>query len=316
MNREINLQLFFFQFATRMDFSSICGRRVRFLDVGSWNLYAGPDFKRVRYTLDDIEFLGDVEIHLKSSDWFKHHHHKDTAYGAVHIHFVAHCDDIIGTSMIHIQAPTHWMDYSIEKINVRNPKTFDIEIKKYRLLNWIECYGHENAAFIHLARAMGRHVQGDALEQLAIRLMPIIQNSDENVQDFAMLFHGAAGQLEHPLDLEFYEQWRARFQSKYAGGNGKIPWNNKVNIPSRQWLKVSQLIFIHVFTHRLGYAQLLSNPVLFRSLLREVKGMSYWENHYRFDQKLPYRSKIDLSISAQEGIFMNTIPTWELAFQS
>jgi hypothetical protein len=43
--------------------------------------------------------------------------------------------------------------------------------------------------------------------------------------------------------------------------------------------------------------------------------MSYWEYHYRFGQKLPYKSKINLSKSAQEGIFMNTIPIWELAFK-
>jgi len=316
MNMEINLQLFFFQYATRMSFMTLCGRQVRFLDVGSWNLYAGPDFKRVRYALDEIEFLGDVEIHLKSTDWFKHHHHKDTAYEAVHIHFVGQCDQIIGQSMLHIQAPTNWMDYSIEKINVRDPKTFDIEIKKYRLLNWIERYGHENAAFIQLARALGRHVQGNALEQLAIQLIPFIQNRDGSIQEFAMLFHGLAGQLEQPLDLEFYEQWRTRFYSNCVVDNGKIPWNNKVNMPSRQWLKVSQLIYIHAFTHCQGYAHLLGDPGLFRSLMAEVRGMSYWENHYRFGQRLPSKSKIDLSKSAQEGIFMNTIPAWELAFQS
>lgn len=315
MNREINLQLFFFQFASRMDFSSICGRQVRFLDVGSWNLYAGPDFKGVRYSLDDTEYVGDVEIHLRSTDWYRHHHQHDPAYETVHIHFVGQCDEIIGQSMLHIQAPVHWMDYSIEKINVRNPKTFDIDIKKYRLLNWIERFGQENAAFIHLARALGRHVQGDALEQFAIRLIHVFQNRHLNVQDFPMLFHGEAGQLEKHLDLEFYQQWRARYHNNFTTENGLITWNNKVNNPSRQWLKVSQLIFIHVFTHQLGYAKLLSNPSLFRSLLAEVQGMSYWENHYRFDQKLPYRSKIDLSKCAQEGIFMNTIPIWELAFQ-
>lgn len=45
--------------------------------VGRHNTNAGPDFKYASTRIGEVQWHGDVEMHLKSSDWYKHKHHLD-----------------------------------------------------------------------------------------------------------------------------------------------------------------------------------------------------------------------------------------------
>lgn len=51
-------------------------------------LMAGPDFHHAKLIIDEIEWHGPVEIHVKSSDWYAHKHHLDEAYNNVILHVV------------------------------------------------------------------------------------------------------------------------------------------------------------------------------------------------------------------------------------
>lgn len=65
------------------------GRTVRVVHPGKWNLLGGPDFRLARLRFDDgPEVLGDVELHLRASDWDAHHHAADPAYAGVVLHVV------------------------------------------------------------------------------------------------------------------------------------------------------------------------------------------------------------------------------------
>ncbi len=64
------------------------GSLLRIIGGGSWNNAAGPDFKQATLLFDNQLCRGDVEVHLYSSDWFKHKHHRDPAYEAVILHVV------------------------------------------------------------------------------------------------------------------------------------------------------------------------------------------------------------------------------------
>lgn len=68
------------------------GKPIEILSVGRHNTDAGPDFADVHLRIGGQEWFGNVEIHLTSSDWYKHRHHLDKAYDSVVLHVVRQAD--------------------------------------------------------------------------------------------------------------------------------------------------------------------------------------------------------------------------------
>jgi len=60
---------------------------------GFWNRESGPDFKNAAIKLGDRKLKGDIELHMRASDWFVHQHQHDRAYSNVILH-VVHENDL------------------------------------------------------------------------------------------------------------------------------------------------------------------------------------------------------------------------------
>lgn len=69
------------------------GESVTILYPGNLNDNAGPDFFNAKIQINKDIWVGNVEIHIKSSDWFKHRHHEDKAYDNVIFHVVLEDDN-------------------------------------------------------------------------------------------------------------------------------------------------------------------------------------------------------------------------------
>lgn len=65
---------------------TVRGTPVRVIDPGRWNLEAGPDFRDAVLVVGGERRVGDVEIHLRGTDWAAHGHAADPAYA----HIIAH----------------------------------------------------------------------------------------------------------------------------------------------------------------------------------------------------------------------------------
>ena len=74
------------------------GRKVRVVHCGRWNQLGGPDFKGARVVVGGVEMFGDVEVHLRASDWEAHRHAADPAYADVVLHVILFPTDALVTT--------------------------------------------------------------------------------------------------------------------------------------------------------------------------------------------------------------------------
>lgn len=215
------------------------GRSIDILYQGRHNTDAGPDFSGARLRIGGQEWAGNVEVHVKASDWFRHGHDTDPAYSNVILHVVGvndtrvpdsrggfipqtvatfpdsfmrlyarlaekiravECEDIVGS--LPPLTVTDWLEsLSVERMQVKARRIIDLV--KYVEGDW------ERACFITLARALGFSLNAEPLEMLArsVPLTVLSKHSDDIFQLEALLF-GQAGMLDTSIHIfdEYYQR--------------------------------------------------------------------------------------------------------------
>lgn len=206
------------------------GLAVEVLSPGLHNKDAGPDFFSADILVDGVDWMGNVEIHSRSSDWYRHGHDRDQAYNNVVLHVVEQADgDIITedgrrvpqmvisvpqyvvSNYEHLQAfedyppcysfgakaPHLITDQWLRRLCSERLERRAAEINKR--LQYCE-YNWERVFFISMARAFGFGVNGDAFEEWA-RTIPYsgAAKHRDNIFQIEALFLGQAGLLDASL---------------------------------------------------------------------------------------------------------------------
>jgi hypothetical protein len=222
------------------------GEEVSVILVGQHNLNSGPDFFNSQLYIGSQLWAGNVEIHIKSSDWYVHHHEVDQAYDNVILHVVWENDSEIyrkdGTTI-----PTVEINNSITRDTMSSYKRLFSQKHK-----WINCeseYGHvddfvhkawlerifverlerksevimdqleknnnhwESLLFQLLCKNFGLKVNGDAFHSIAQSIdFSVVNKCNQNQQDLESLLFGQAGFLE--VDKE--DGYLIKLQNNFA----------------------------------------------------------------------------------------------------
>ena len=88
MREDFLYFLWKFQLFEHRGLTTQCGQPVQIKKIGFQNHDAGPDFSAAQLIIGDMEWFGNVEMHVKSSEWFAHKHQHDAAYDSVVLHIV------------------------------------------------------------------------------------------------------------------------------------------------------------------------------------------------------------------------------------
>ncbi len=77
-----------FQLFRQSELKTTAGEKLIVLKAGIHNLDSGPDFFNGQIRLAETRWAGNIEIHLRASDWMRHLHQNDQAYDKVILHVV------------------------------------------------------------------------------------------------------------------------------------------------------------------------------------------------------------------------------------
>ncbi len=77
-----------FQYFNKSGLFTIEGETLQIIFPGNLNVNQGPDFLEAKLKIGKTLWIGNVELHIKSSDWDLHNHGKDGNYSNIILHVV------------------------------------------------------------------------------------------------------------------------------------------------------------------------------------------------------------------------------------
>ena len=213
------------------------GQPIEIIDVGKLNTDSGPDFFNAKIKIDQIVWAGNIEIHTRASDWYRHRHETDRAYDQIILHVVQQADvqvyDVSGRAIpqLELSFPSS-IEEEYENLmqNVRWVACEDYlaDIHPFVLSSWQErmvierlmvksdeiqrllqqfTWHWEEVFYVRLAEAFGTSVNGHAFRMLAMSLPTNVWlKHADYLPDMEALFIGQSGLLHERLEDDYAVQ--------------------------------------------------------------------------------------------------------------
>ena len=306
-------------------------QNLQIIKPGMHNQLAGPDFFNAQIRLDGQHWAGNVEIHVKSSDWYVHNHEQDEAYSNVILHVVWE-EDCSVYDRANQPIPTLELKDRVSKellsnyknlLGSRKTKFINCEadfatVPEALFENWVERVYFERLErkvleveqqltqlngdweallFCRLARNFGTVINASAFEELA-GLIPFTTLRKINTEAGALeaVLLGISGLLPEEQEDTQVKVWSEVYNFSKTKFKFNAALNNRI-----QYFKLRPPNFPTIrLSHLANLYQ--KNPNLFEDInqlsdrdgfqkLLRVKTSPYWETHYNFGKTHPKKAK-------------------------
>ncbi len=321
------------------------GELIEVITTGILNKDAGPDFSNSKLLIADTIWIGNVEIHIRSSDWLLHQHQFDEAYENVILHVVYDHDQqiyrrdgtvipvlvikglfpnylldnyerlITSTNQFPCEAQIHEIDeFFIENFLSRVmvermvEKSVDVERKLKELTgDWDEAFYH------FMAKSFGFKVNAVPMEILAQSLPQqlLAKHKDQPLQIEALIF-GQAGFLNQQFSESYPKQLKREYlflKRKYGLKPIDVSLWKFMRMRPQNFptLRLAQFAALIVNSNHL-FSRILTvkNYQNLEQLFEKLPVHPFWETHYHFNKKTEH-VRLQLGKSSIQHILINTL---------
>jgi hypothetical protein len=331
-----------FQNFNKNDLTLIDGDRLQIIHQGKFNTNQGADFTEAKIKIGNTTWAGNIELHIKSSDWNLHNHSADKNYNNIILHVVWQQDKeitVAGNSLptlelqdrvsklllsryeelmnVFLFIPCANYVHTIKEITLLSWKqrllAERLEKKSAIILSYLEqnIFNWEETFWWLIAKNFGLKVNSEEFEKLARSLpVTILAKHKNQIHQLEALLFGQAGLLEK----DYKEDYPTMLQKEYRFYQKKYKLEQPVlqmfflrmrpaNFPS---LRLAQLaMLISKSTHLFSKVK-ESESVSEVIELLNVTANDYWHYHYVFDETSAFKKK-KLGKQMINNILINTI---------
>jgi len=338
----------------KFDFSNlttVSGEAVTVIHTGQYLQQAGPDFFNAQIMIGNQKWAGNVEMHVKSSDWYLHRHERDEQYNNVILHVVWEHDVPIfrkDNSVIPTVALKSFVSKAVlqQYLALTTPKSWIFCESQIRLTetfvlkNWLERLFFERleskavpiktllvdtnndweaVLFYSLAKNFGLNTNGEIFFK-ALQSIPfaVIRKESFEIQNLEALFFGLLDLLSEVAEDAYAKALHSMADYLIQKHRLKKSWVEPVQFFKHRpdnfpTIRLAQLAMLYHLRQNL-FAQIIAAESMreFYQIF-DVGISAYWDNHYQLDKVSPPKKK-RLSKSFIDLLVINTIVPIRFAY--
>ncbi|WP_333907956.1 DUF2851 family protein [Aequorivita sinensis] len=345
MNEDFLHYLWKFQKFDTSKFYTSTNEKLHIVNQGSHNFNSGPDFFNAQIEIDNQLWAGNVEIHIKSSDWYAHNHELDPAYDNVILHVVwihdveVHRKDgsVIPTFVIKNHTPKSAIT-QYQKLFSKSRKWINCEndfadVDEFVIENWLErlyferlqkketliiseladSQNHwESLLFKMLCKNFGLKINGDSFFSIGKSVnFSVVKKCSQDLESLEALLLGQAGMLEGDKEDHYFKALKSKYEYlkhkfKLENSSVIIPKYFRLRPPNFPTIRLSQLANLYANKTNLFSKVIASEKLDELYRLFDIQASSYWNNHYNFGVPSANRKK-QITKSFIDLLIINTI---------
>ncbi len=338
MNERLLQFIWQFQYYNKHQLTTDEGEILQILSPGTYNQNQGPDFLNASVKIGSTTWVGNIELHVKASDWNKHRHTSDPNYRNVILHVVWENDISIN------QSSSLSLKERVPKILLQNYKQLmqgslkqackgflpalsqlgwlswkerlvaeRLERKSKKVITLLEeSKQHwEEVLWWMLASNFGIKVNAECFEAMARSVsVNILAKHKNQIHQLEALLLGQANLLNGNYEDDYAKMLQKEY--RFLKQKYQLPSHNilahflrmrPANFPT---IRLSQLaMLVNHSSHLFSKIKEMQSVKELKALLN-VTANDYWHYHYTFDEATTYKPK-NLGSQMVDNLIINTI---------